>query len=99
MSEAGSRTFIRNRRDRRPTGWRGRLILLLLVGYLLLLTVAARDSQRPVTLGVTARYDQSTGSWLVADVMPASLALSQGFRPGDILVEVDGQAPPETAAG
>src|SRR5919199_4220531 len=94
MSGDGSRTFMRNRRDCPPTGWQGQLALLLLAGYLLLLAAAARDSRLPATLGIIASYEATTGNWLVADVKPASLAMSKGVRPGDILVEVDGQAPP-----
>ena len=98
MNALASKMITHHQGTNRPAGWQARCALALLAAYLLLLAVAVRDSARPVTLGIAAAPDPATGQWLVADVKPTSLALTAGIRPGDILIEIDGSAPPPGGA-
>ena len=98
MNAFALKTSTHHQGSNRPAAWQARCALALLAAYLLLLAIAVRDSARPVTLGIAAAPDPTTGRWLISDVKPTSLALTAGIRPGDILIEIDGAAPPPAGA-
>ncbi len=80
---------------RRPRAPRGALVAALLAAYFLLLLTVSRQSASPVTLGLVATRDDTSGSWIVSEVNPTSKASDAGIKPGDLLTRVDGAPAPE----